>query len=558
MSPATIEFDVPVPMRDGVVLRADIHRPPGEGPWPVLLQRTPYNKQSQLSTIHVFDVLKAVQRGYIVVMQDTRGRFKSDGQWLPWAFERNDGYDTVEWAATIPGSNGRVGMFGGSYTGNTQWAAAVTNPPHLTAIAPQITWSDPADGIFYRGGALELGLNVFWSLGQAMGQYSKAVSSTEELMDKLGTTIHDLDHVADKTYWELPSGASPALARTGQPDIGTQRGLNDPSSIDEATVAGRYSDVTVPSLNVAGWYDVFLQGTLDNYIGARKAGLNSRLVIGPWEHTSQGSSTPGYLAGVNYGLASLAPGSDGTMAGVQLDWFDHHLAGKPANAAHESGVDYFVMGINEWRHADQWPLPQARATAFYLHPDGRLSTTPPTDTESTSTYTYDPADPAPTTGGTLVMASAFPAGPHDQAAVESRDDVLVYTSEPLTEDLEITGRVAASIFACTDGPSTDWVVRLCDVDENGRSLNIVDGITRAATESGRIDENDIDLWSTSIVIRAGHRLRVHVTSSNFPRWDRNLNTGEDPTTATTIRIAQQTIHHNSQRPSRIILPVIPA
>ena len=556
MSPATIEFDVPVPMRDGVVLRADIYRPAGEGPWPVLVQRTPYDKSSPMNTM-MLDVYKALLRGFIVVYQDTRGHFKSEGEWLPWAYERTDGYDTVEWAATIPGSNGKVGMVGASYTGHTQWAAAVTNPPHLAAIAPQVTWSTPEDGIFYRGGALEYGLNLWWSLVQSMAQYPKVATSTDDLLAKLGTTMQDYDRLSETTYWELPSGAAPSLARTGQPDIGTERGLRDPESIDEARVAGRYGDVVVPSLNTTGWFDVFLQGALDNYVGAREAGLTSRLIVGPWEHTSGGTLTPGHVAGVNYGLASLAPGSDGTMTGVQLDWFDHFLAGKPADAAHESGVDYFVLGINEWRHADQWPLPQALATAFYLHPDGTLSTTPPTDAESTSTYTYDPADPVPTTGGTLVMAASFPAGQLDQTAVEARDDVLVYTSEPLTEDLEITGRVAASIFASTDGPSTDWVVRLCDVDEHGRSLNITDGITRAATESGRIDENEIDLWSTSIVIRAGHRLRVHVTSSNFPRWDRNLNTGEDPTTATTIRIAHQTIHHDTTRPSRIILPVIP-
>ena len=558
MSAATIEFDVPVPMRDGVVLRADIYRPVGDGPWPVLLQRTPYNKQMPLLQALVLDTLKAVQRGYIVVQQDTRGRFKSDGEWLPWAFERIDGHDTVEWAATIPGSNGRVGMFGGSYTGNTQWAAAVMRPPHLAAIAPQITWSEPTDGIFYRGGALEYGLNMWWSLTQSMSQFHKTIPSGEDLTAKLGTTMYDLDHLADETYWELPSGAFPALSRTGQPDIGTQRGLRDPSSIDEARVAGRHADVMIPSLNIAGWFDVFQQGSIDNYVEASKQGLNSRLIVGPWEHRSNATTTPGHLGAVNYGLGSLAPGSDGTMTGVQLDWFDHFLAGKPADAVHESGVDYFVMGINEWRHSDQWPLPQARATAFYLHPDGSLSTSAPIGAESASTFTYDPADPAPTTGGNLVMANAYPPGAREQNEVESREDVLVYTSEPLAEDLEITGRVSAALFACTDGPSTDWVVRLCDVDENGRSLNIVDGITRVTTESGRIDENDIDLWSTSIVIRAGHRLRVHVTSSNFPRWDRNLNTGEDPTTATTIRVARQTVHHDTERPSRIVLPVIPA
>lgn len=557
MTSATTEFDVSVPMRDGTELKADIYRPAGEGPWPVLVQRTPYDKSSPMNVM-MLDMYKALRRGYIVVYQDTRGRFESQGDWLPWAYERNDGYDTIEWAATIPGSNGKVGMVGASYTGHTQWAAAVTNPPHLAAIAPQVTWSAPEDGIFYRGGALEYGLNLWWSLVQSMSQYPKVTTGTDELLAKLGTTLGDYDRLADATYWELPAGAAPSLARTGQPDIGTERGLRDPDSIDKARVAGRYGDVTVPSLNVAGWFDVFLQGSLDNYVGARAAGLTSRLVVGPWEHTSGGTVTPGHVAGVNYGSASLAPGAYGTMTGVQMDWFDHYLAGKPASAAHESGVDIFVLGVNKWRHEDTWPLERAVATPYYLHADGTLSTTSPTEDAAVSEYNYDPADPTPTTGGSMILASSFPAGQLDQATVEARDDVLVFTSEPLAEDLEITGRVTASIFAATDGLSTDWVVRLCDVDENGRSLNVVDGIRRVQTEDGRIDENEVDMWSTSVVVLAGHRLRVQLTSSNFPRWDRNLNTGESSETATEMRAAHQTVHHSAKYPSCIMLPVIHA
>ncbi|UXF67260.1 CocE/NonD family hydrolase [Rhodococcus qingshengii] len=555
MNSARIEFDVPVPMRDGVILRADIYRPTGDGPWPVLVIRTPYGKSASLNTT-VLDAYKAVRRGYIVVQQDTRGTGESEGEWLPFAYERTDGYDTIEWAATIEGSSGKIGMFGGSYTGSTQWAAAVMNPPHLAAIAPQITWSTPDNGLYYRGGALEYGLNVWWSLLQSMGQYPKNATSMDELFTKLNTTMQDYDRLAEATYWELPSGAAPALARTGQPDIGTQRGLREPDSIDNPRVAGRYGDVTVPSLNIAGWFDVFSQGTIDNYIGAREAGLTSRLIIGPWDHLSGGTTTPGHVAGINYGLSSLVPGSNESLTSVQLDWNDHYLAGKPAGPEHESGVDIFVMGINQWRHEAQWPLERAVPTPFYLHPDGTLSTTKPAEGESVSNYDYDPADPVPTTGGAIVMASSFSSGQLDQAAVEARNDVLVFTSEPLSEDLEITGRVTASIFAATDGPSTDWVVRLCDVDEQGRSLNVVDGIQRVHTEAGRVDETEVDLWSTSIVIAAGHRLRVHVTSSNFPRWDRNLNNGEAPETATKIRVAQQSVHHDLQRPSHITLPLI--
>ena len=557
MTAATIEFDVPVTMRDGTVLCADIYRPAGDGPWPVLLQRTPYDKSAQFGPL-LLDIYTALRRGYIVVQQDVRGRFASDGEWLPWAHERSDGHDTVEWAASIPGSNGKVGMFGGSYTGNTQWAAAVTAPPHLVSIAPQITWSTPENGLFYRGGALEFGLNVWWSLIVSAGQHPKSAASLEDLLAQLGSTIGDYDRLADSTYWELPSGAAPAIARTGLPEIGAERGLRDPDTIDEARVAGKFDSVTVPSLNVAGWFDVFLQGSLDNYVGARSAGHTTRLIVGPWEHTSGASNSPGHVGGVNYGLSSVAPGTSGSMTVVQLDWNDHFLAGAPAGPEHESGVDIFVMGINQWRREADWPLDRAVATSFYLHADGTLSTATPLGGESATHFSYDPADPVPTTGGSMILAGSFPAGQLDQAAVEAREDVLVFTSAPLAEPLEITGRVAATVFASTDGPSTDWVVRLCDVDEKGRSVNVVDGITRVHTEAGRVEETDVDLWSTSIVIAAGHRLRVQLTSSNFPRWDRNLNTGEDPQTATAMRVAQQTVHHDASRPTHITLPVVPA
>lgn len=558
MNQVAIEFDVPVPMRDGVILRADVYRPTGAGPWPVLLQRTPYDKSSPLAAAQL-DLLEAVRRGYIVVQQDTRGRFASEGEWLPWAYEHEDGYDTVEWAATLPGSNGKVGMFGGSYTGNTQWSAAVAGAPGLKAIAPQITWCEPADGIFFRGGAIEHGLNIFWSLMVSLGQLPKVAADTEELFARLGAAITDFDRLAETTYWELPSGASPVLARTNLPDIGVARALRDPASTAEARVAGRHGEVAVPSLNVAGWYDVFLQGTIDNYLAAREQGHTTRLIVGPWDHYHDMNPRPERIGEVNFGLASVAPPlGDATMTGIQLDWFDRFLPGHPADKEPDTGVDLFVMGVNQWRHEPQWPLERARDTEFFLHPGDRLSTSAPAQQDSASSYDYDPADPVPTTGGPLVMASAYPSGPLDQQRVESRADVLVFTSDPLTEDLEITGRVTASLFAATDGPSTDWVVRLCDVDEQGTSLNIVDGITRVRTESGRVDEHEIDLWSTSIVIKAGHRLRVQVTSSNFPRWDRNLNTGEDPAVATEHRIAHQQIFHDATRPSRLILPVVPA
>jgi putative CocE/NonD family hydrolase len=549
----TIELDVPVPMRDGTVLRADVFRPAQEGRFPVLLSRGPYDKSFLWDG--VLDFKSAVRAGYVVINQDTRGRFASDGEWLPWKYEREDGYDTVEWAASLPYANGRVGMFAASYLGSTQWSAAIAGAPHLAAIAPMTTWSDPDDGLMFRGGAVELGLNLYWTLLQSLGQYPKAGLAPEEMFGKLMATMGDMDAMATRTYWQLPAAAQTAIIDSGQPDIGVARALADPSTLEESRVSTRYEDIQVPALVLAGWYDIFLQGSLDSYTGMRTQGRTARLVVGPWEHTSFVGWPSGRVGEVAFGLGSLLPGGR-ALTDHHLGWYDHWLKDVPATQDHESGVLLFVMGANEWRQEADWPLERAQDTSLYLDEGSALTWDEPSADESGSAYTYDPADPVQTRGGHLVMSSEYPAGPYDQRDTESRDDVLVFTTPTLEEDLEITGRVRATLFASTDGPSTDWVVRLCEVDAAGVSRNIADGITRVTTEPGRIDEVDIDLWSTSILIRAGHRLRVHVTSSNFPRWDRNLNTGEPVTEGTTMRVAQQRIFHDRNRPSRITLPIV--
>lgn len=550
----TIDLDVPVPMRDGTVLRADVYRPASEGRFPILLSRSPYDKSMLMEGALAFK--NAVRAGYVIINQDTRGRFTSDGEWLPWRYEREDGYDTVEWAASLPYSNGAVGTYGASYLGSTQWSAAIAGAPHLAAIAPTTTWSDPADGLMFRGGAVELGLNTFWGLLTAVGQYPKAGLAPEEMFGKLMATMADMDTMPTKTYWQLPAAAQPAMISSGQPDIGVARALADPATLDESRVSTRFDDIQVPSLSLAGWYDIFLQGSLDNYIGARAAGRTARLVIGPWDHTTLGGGmAAGRVGEVNFGLGSILPGGR-SVTDLHLDWYDHWLKGLPATQEHESGVLLFVMGANQWRQEADWPLQRAVDTPLYLTGGAELTWDEPATDGAHSDYTYDPGNPVQTRGGHLVMSTEYPAGPFDQREAESRDDVLVFTTPPLEGDVEITGHVRATIFASTDGPSTDWVARLCEVDADGVSRNLADGITRVSTEPGRVDEVDIDLWSTSILIPAGHRLRVHVTSSNFPRWDRNLNTGEPVTEGTAMRVAQQRIYHDGQHLSRIIVPIV--
>ncbi|MFF7534999.1 CocE/NonD family hydrolase [Streptomyces bobili] len=556
MAEIRIEFDVPAEMRDGTVLRADVYRPGGTGPWPALLARLPYGKQTPMMGV-VLDPLAAARRGFMVVIQDTRGRFASEGEWEPWTYEGSDGYDTVRWAAALPGSNGSVGMIGGSYFGNTQWMAALSKPPELKAIAPMITWSDPEDGLWTRGGAIELGITAPWTLLQGADTLMRRHrTDLDGLVSGVTGLVRDLDGLARGGYGELPAGRFPAFARHDLPELGYERSRREPEWARSCTVAGRHDEVDLPTFQLGGWYDIFTQGTLDNFIAMRRAGRSATLIMGPWTHTNWQH----VVGDVDFGFAAHSEfmGMRGRVHDLQFDWFARTLGEGAALEPDTGTVLLFVMGTDQWREETEWPLSRAVDTDFHLRADGRLTPEPTSVAEQADQFTYDPMDPVPTTGGALLMTDDFRPGPLDQAAVEAREDVLVFTSEPLAEDLEVTGRVRAVLFAATDGPSTDWVARLCDVDENGVSLNVTDGIVRVrGATPGEAAEHVVDLWSTSIVFKAGHRIRVQITSSNFPRWDRNLNTGEPEESATTARTARQQVFHDPARPSRIILPVVP-
>ncbi|WP_086799913.1 CocE/NonD family hydrolase [Streptomyces caniscabiei] len=555
MTDVQIEFDVPAEMRDGTVLRADVYRPGGTGPWPVLLTRLPYGKQMpQLAA--VFDPLGAARRGFMVVIQDTRGRYASEGEWDPFTHEESDGYDTVRWAAALPGSNGSVGMRGASYFGNTQWMAALSKPPELKAIAPMATWSDPDDGVWTRGGAIEIGINVPWSLMMgADALMRRHASDPERLVRAITGLVQDMDNLAGGGYGELPSGRVPAISRHDVPELGSERSRREPEWAASCRVAGRHEAVDLPTFQVGGWFDIFTQGTLDNFTAMRKAGRSATLVMGPWTH----SDRQHVIGDVNFGFAANSEfmGMRGRLNDMELDWFRHTIGDGEPLEPDTGKVLLFVMGVNQWREETEWPLSRAVDTDFHLRADGRLTPEPPSAAERPEEFTYDPMDPVPTTGGALLLAQEFRPGPLEQAAVEAREDVLVFTTAPLAEDVEVTGRVRAVLFAATDGPSTDWVARLCDVDEHGVSRTVTDGIVRVRQATpGEAAEHVVDLWSTSIVFRAGHRIRVQVTSSNFPRWDRNLNTGEPEESATKARVARQQIFHDPARPSRIVLPVV--
>jgi uncharacterized protein len=546
-----VDFDVPARMRDGVILRADIYRPNDDGPWPTLLARTPYGK-GVLSEAHWNGIspVDAARRGFMVVIQDCRGRFASDGEWEPLRFEGQDGADTVAWAARLPGSNGRVGMFGGSYCGNAQWLAAIEAPPELRAIAPLMTWCEPMDGLFARGGAVELALAVPWSLVQGF-DYIGRIGSGSELASRAAALREDIDRLSVDGYWQLPVHDLPVMRRHALPELGTFRVLSDPRVAERARVTNAHERVSVPSLHTAGWHDAFLQGTLDNYAAMAALGHEARLIVGPWTH--ERFLDP--IGDRTFGIASMREApvhQHGDWTDEVLTFHRRHLA----DGVSEPGlqVRLFVMGRNEWRDEGMWPLDRAVLQNWYLHSGGTLAPAPPQVNDGSSELVYDPGDPVPTHGGPLVMAPAYRTGPVEQAAIEARDDVLVFTSAPLEEDLEVTGRIRVVLHVESAAPSTDWVARLCDVHADGRSFNLCDGIVRIARGADACQSINIDLWSTSNVFLAGRRVRMQVTNSCFPRWDRNLSTGDQREPQ--FVVARQRLYHDARRASYVALPVV--
>jgi putative CocE/NonD family hydrolase len=555
----TVEFDVEARMRDGTILRANIYRPDGKGPWPTLLARLPYGKDRNPEVYTWLDPIEAARQGFMVVVQDTRGRFRSDGEWSPLRFEARDGYDSVEWAGRLAGSNGRVGMYGMSYYGNVQWTAALEHPAALKAISPAVTWSDPLDGLFARGGAIELGLGLFWSLLTGVDQLSELQIPAIERASAIERHLDEIDELAADGYWHLPVQEIPALERDYMPDIGTFTMLSEPAVASLSTVAGRQDEVTIPSLHIGGWYDVFAQGVLDNYVASTTAERPAQLVMGPWYHDL--TTVSDRVGDLSFGVRSAALGAPISQGGdindLQLRWFRRHLGTDlDGNVLEEAPVRIFVMGRNEWRDEDAWPLARAKPVCWYFWPQGQLRPESPGPDGGTTGFTYDPVDPVPTVGGPIEMAPSFRRGPLEQAPVEARPDVCLFTSPPLEHDLEVTGRIRAKLHVGSSAPSTDWVARLCDVHPDGRSFGICDGIHRLTDDATSPQDVEIDLWSTSHVFLAGHRLRVQVTSSCFPRWDRNLNTGAQRESR--WQTARQQIFHDAERRSSVELPLVPS
>jgi putative CocE/NonD family hydrolase len=533
---APVEERLEVPMRDGIVLNAVVHRPESGEPVPAILSRTCYESRRAVTAFAAVDPEKAVAAGYALVIQDVRGIPPSQGEFEPFVTEAEDGYDSIEWVAAQDWCDGSVVMSGRSYVGATQWLAATRQPPSLRAIAPVITGSNYFHGWVYQGGAFQLGFNLFWV--NLMSRRRRRDSSFTIQVAHLPITeppqIDEgeagrfyrewLSHSTDDEYWQALS------------------------------INQKYDRIDVPALNVGGWYDVFLGGTLENFNGA-----GSRLIVGPWVHGNAWGTWPTEKS--EFGGADAID-----LDAEQLAFFDAVLRGGDDGPP----VRLFVMGANVWRDEEAWPLARAVDTPWYLRADGVLSPEAPGE-EAPDEYTYDPADPAPTLGGPTSLPDRFlgtNSGPLDQADVEKRDDVLVYSSAPLSEDYEVTGPLTAVIWAATSARDTDFVVKLTDVDPDGGSRILAEGVIRARfrdgydaerlIEPGEVLEYRVDLVATANTFLAGHRIRVAVTSSSFPRFDRNPNTGaplgadgpED------LVVARQTIFHDTARPSHIVLPVI--
>lgn len=566
MPSVRVDFDVPARMRDGVTLRANVYRPDDDARHPVLLSRTPYGKDFPNAALPL-DAPQAARRGYVVIVQDTRGRFASEGEWKLGTDEARDGADSVAWAAALPYADGTVGMFGGSYVGFTQWSAALEAPPALRAIAPTLTWREPLDGVAFRGGAFELGLLANWLLLFAVSDVPRHPAADPMAQaTALARLAHDIDGLAAEGYQSLPLREFAPLARHRL--LGHLAGAfvapgERVARSDFMRIAGKDERLAVPAFVATGWYDVFLHGALENFAALRRRGVPARLVVGPWSH-QQHAVRVGERA---FGFASQAAFIDlrADLGSMQLRWFDRYLSGRENGIDREPPVSIFVMGANAWRHEAEWPLARAVETSFYLRAGGRLDPAAPAD-EAPDEYEYDPRDPVPTLGGALLMPPEYLPGPADQRPIEGRADVLSYTSEPLARDLEVTGPVRAHLFVASSAPHTDFVARLVDVEPGGYARNLTDAIVRARyrdperpapLEPGRPVELVLDLWATSNLFRAGHRIRVDVTSSSFPRWDRNPNTGHAFGADDELRAARQTVLHDAGHPSHVVLPVVP-
>jgi uncharacterized protein len=518
------EPDQPCPAADGTVLATDVYRPADGGRHPAVLQRTPYDKRQYPLTWPLLDPRKLAQAGYVVAIQDVRGRFASEGEFVPYLYEADDGAAAVEWLSRQPYCDGAVGMYGMSYMGGVQWLAAARRPPALRALASATAPFDFQADHFRRGGALQVGLLLTFLLGaiapgRVLRRGGKGFLELVEDLDRLPALARDPMAAVERHDPPLAAWLAEVIAGGGVPE-------RPPGAA-----------IAVPALQIAGWHDILLQPDLDRFAELRasaataEARERTRLVVGPWAHAA-------FLNGVgelDFGLRAAGAALDlrGDLTDLHRRWFDATLRGGGA-ADDQPPVKAFVMGENRWRDLDAWPPPTGERR-WHLQGGGGLAERPPAPSEP-SVVSLDPADPVPTLGGAILLGAGYVRGPVEQGRREARPDVLIFTTEPLAAPLLIVGRV--TLEAWVEGAG-DLVARLCDVLPDGSSFNVADGVRRVPT-AGRVE---VDLWSTAYRFAADHRLRLQVCASDFPRYD--LNPGS-------LRL-----YHAPERPSALRLPVAP-
>jgi putative CocE/NonD family hydrolase len=544
----------PVTMRDGVKLATTVYLPLKTNRYPVLLVRSAYNRFVSANELKL-DGEDLARRDIALVVQDCRGRYGSNGEFYPFAHETHDGLDTLDWIAQQPWCNGRITMTGDSYLAATQFAVAAHNHPAVCALNPRFMAGDLWRHAYYNDGVFSLALTFSWLCFECGGRTSDAA-------------LFPLFNVGELLR-HLPLGTLDEKAGCGEQRVFREY-LTHETRDDfwkNLNYREQLSQAEAPILLTGGWYDNYASETFHNFAALQKspAASQHRVIIGPWAHGINAASTLGEL---DFGDAALAENDSSSR------WMECLLKdGSPADFQ-QAPIRLFVMGLNQWRDEREWPLARTQWTEYFLRPNGVLS---PQSAQQAApdSYIYDPQNPTPTRGGNHSVGPYNPGlyelalpGPYDQRPIEARDDVLVYTTSPLTEDVEITGPIVLKLFASCSTPDTDFVARLCDVYPDGRSINLTEGVLRARFHSGdwehpqrlvpgQIYELTIDLHVTSNVFFKGHRIRLDITSSNFPLWDRNLNTGESIATGVEWQSAQITVYHGTQYPSHLILPIIP-
>jgi uncharacterized protein len=558
-----VERDVPVAMRDGVILRADVLRPAGHGPFPVLVYRTPYGKRWSQKGYTTFG--RAVERGYAVVIQDVRGRFASSGEFVPYHNEGLDGFDTIEWAASQPWSNGNVGTFGLSYPGAVQWLAAIESPPHLKAMVPAMTFATPRN-FFHSGGVFDLSwIKWIWNDIAPDTRVRKGLPGPRNDAEAEASWKKE----GDRMQRHLPLADLPDLRDVAPYYYEWMSHPSEDIWWDWCELRGKYDRVRAAVLNLSGWYDEAYgpDGAFTNFMGLREtrrgdADPRTRLLVGPWVH-GVGST----------GVARAGDRAFGSVAAINYDetvlrFMDRYLRGLDNGVDREKPVRVFVMGENVWKESDTWPLPGTEPTSFFLSAGegaarvGSLHHETAAARSGSLSFVADPADP---------VSDPFSerAGAHDYRAIPERPDVATFESLPLGADVRVVGSVRAEIFLSADAPDTDLWVKLYDVAPDGTAFNLMspgldvlraslrDGNRREPLEPGHVYKLRLDGLLTGNLFKREHRIRVCLTTAFMPHFSHNLHTGESETASSAMRKAKITIHTGRDAPSRIVLPVAP-